>query len=60
MTPADAIRLIEVLIWPLVALVIVCVVSNYHLARLAITGRGMQQRTTSTERDRVVGMGNRG
>lgn len=47
MTAADAIRLVEILIWPLVAIVITVVVGFYQLARLAITGRGMQQRMGS-------------
>lgn len=50
------IRLVEILIWPLVALVVVVVVGFYQLARLAITGKGMQQREMGSSR----GFGNRG
>lgn len=60
MTAADAIRIVEVLIWPLVALCAIVVVGAYQLARLAITGKGMQQRAAGGASERVVGMGNRG
>lgn len=55
----DVVRLVEIIIWPLVALCAIVVVGFYHLARLAITGKGMQQRAAGGERgnsaDRAVG-----